>query len=279
MGGPARLQHTVKVLTTIFRDRNIFSLGTMHKCTEYLRNRLGRDRLFEQKVEAFGLDSNNLFSTFKKDDSRDIFVIGAHYDSEATSRTPGADDNASGVSVVIEIAERLAKMPSESLKYNVILALYTNEEWPFFKTQMMGSYNFTSFLKQNDYNVLGSISLDMVGRFERKQTYPWPLGYFYPKEGNFLASIGDRASASTMKSLREKSNLPIENLYVPRSLETFHRADHWSFWANDFPGILVTDTADYRHEDYHSVNDTWEKLDYERMDELATALVRLVYED
>ena len=272
---PERLESLVKVLTTKYRDINLKHLKTMQNCATWLKIQLGFDNVFFQPVPFQDKTTFNIGRKFGHDESKSTVIIGAHYDSEIASQTPGADDNASGVSLVIELARALSKTPEKALKHNIITVLYTNEEAPFFLTEFMGSAHFAALTRQENINVEYTMSLDMIGRFTDKQDYPNALyKAFYPDHGQFLACIGDLKSYPLMRNLKKQSPLQIENLVVPRAARLFWRSDHVNYWFNDIPGVLITDTADLRHADYHSPSDTWDKLNYFKMAQLGEGIIK-----
>jgi len=198
-------------------------------------------------------------------------IIGAHYDS---CDNPGADDNASGVAALLELARVCGEI---SLPRTVRFVFFVNEEPPFFKTESMGSRVYTRRLKEQDEEIFGAVVLDSVGYYTDapfSQKYPPLVGPFYPNKGNFLAVVGNFRSrglvAGTARALKARQ--------VPRRgliLDYFPAAsfsDHWSFWEEGYRGIMITDTAFMRNPTYHRLTDTFEKLDYDVMAALTAAL-------
>lgn len=194
-------------------------------------------------------------------------ILGAHYD--ACGELPAADDNASGVAGILELAQRLGSNPPGC---RVDLVAFTLEEPPFFRTQDMGSARHAASLAAEKADVRAMISLEMIGRFEdapNTQHIPFPLSWFYPDRGNFIAIVGrfsDLGVTRRVKAvMRAAGSLPVRSLSGPRWIPGVDFSDHHPYWDRGYPAIMVTDTAFNRNRDYHTEGDTPEKLDYRRM--------------
>ena len=187
-------------------------------------------------------------------------VIGAHYDT--VPGTPGADDNATGVAVLLELAAEFASRP---LKYPVQLIAFDMEEYGCF-----GSKYHAAKFKEKQQSIRLMVSLEMLGYCNHNpnsQNYPAGLKYFYPNIGNFIALIGNLWTVPDMiklsRNIRKSGQLcewlPVPNrgLVVPDT----RRSDHAPFWDNDYPAIMVTDTANMRNPHYHQASDKIETLD------------------
>jgi Zn-dependent M28 family amino/carboxypeptidase len=218
-----------------------------------------------------------------------LLVIGAHYDShgdEATahnrgispdSHTPGADDNASGVAGLIELAYLLGKQaPTQPVE----LVAYTLEEPPHFREETMGSRQHAAALITSQQPVRLMLSLEMIGYFSdqpNSQAYPLPLMQtYYPTTGNFLALVGNLKHASLMRRIKAvmlgASSLPVYSINAPAFIPGIDFSDHQSYWAHNIPAIMVTDTAFMRNTAYHTAQDTWQRLDYRRMAQVVQAV-------
>jgi Zn-dependent M28 family amino/carboxypeptidase len=206
-----------------------------------------------------------------------ILVIGAHYDTVAD--TPGADDNASGVAGLLELARLSARDP---LPRTAHFVAFTLEEPPTFMTSRMGSYVCAKSLREKNVEVYGMISLEMLGYYcDEKdcQYYPLPpFKWFYPDRGNFIAFVSNLSSKSLTGKLKKAfsavSSLPIESLSAPSAIPGVDFSDHRSFWKFDYPALMITDTAFYRNPHYHGPGDVPSTLDYERMTELVRGLYK-----
>ncbi|MEG5030283.1 M28 family peptidase [Microcoleus sp. AT8-B1] len=187
-------------------------------------------------------------------------VIGAHYDTVPGS--PGADDNATGVAVLLELARDIASAP---LKYPVQLVAFDMEEYGY-----LGSSHRAAKYKQQQKSIRLMISLEMLGYCNHNpnsQSYPAGLKYFYPNSGNFIALIGTLRTVPDLINLSakiRKSGQPCEWLPVPNRgliVPDTRRSDHVPFWDNGYPAIMVTDTANMRNPHYHRESDKIETLD------------------
>jgi peptidase M28-like protein len=204
-------------------------------------------------------------------------VVGAHYDTVPGS--PGADDNASGVAVLIELAALAARE-----RLSVRFVAFANEEMPFFSTAEMGSTAWARSARQRGERIT-MLSLEMLGYYRDapgSQRYPAPLGWFYPDRGDFIAFVGDLGARPLVRraiaAFRNSAEFPSEGLAAPAFVPGVTWSDHWSFRQQHYPAIMVTDTAFYRYPHYHLPSDTPEKLDYERMARVTLGLAGMLRE-
>ncbi len=210
-----------------------------------------------------------------------VLVVGAHYDT--VSGTPGADDNASGVAGLLELARILADEP---MKKTVQFAAFTLEEPPFFRSRSMGSYVYAKGLKDAGTDVEGMICLESIGYFidePGSQQFPLPFfRLFYPDTGNFITFVGDIRSKGFLERAKESfvkgSDLPLESLSAFSIVPGVDLSDHRSFWKFGFKALMVTDTAFYRNPNYHGPADTADTLDYSRMAEVVMGLRMTILE-
>ena len=191
---------------------------------------------------------------------------GAHYDT--VPGTPGADDNASGVAVLLELAGRLLQA---RLKAPVLFAAFTLEEPPAYLTGHQGSRIFVRSCQRKGDRVLGAIILEMDPFLPR-----WPG---YPSQGNFIGIIGNWRSLhlgrAVLRGFRKNKSLPARSLFLPfdgRILPETRLSDHASFWDAGVPALMVTDTAFFRNPNYHLPSDTMDTLDFTFMAELVKSL-------
>ena len=212
-----------------------------------------------------------------RDNKDSVLVIGAHYDTVAG--TPGADDNASGVAGLLELARLSVSSP---LGRTVHFVAFSLEEQPAFMTKHMGSYVYAKALKERGVKVEGMISLEMLGYYcDRKgcQIYPFSLfKLFYPTSGNFISFVGNLSSRAFMNKIKNSflsvSRMPVESLSGISLIPGVDFSDHRSFWKFGYPAFMITDTAFYRNPNYHGPGDTAETLDYEKMAELVGGLYK-----
>jgi len=209
----------------------------------------------------------------------EIVLVGAHYDT--APGTPGANDNASGVAVLLELAARLAgSAPSRTIR----LAAFANEEPPFFLTRHMGSEVHAEGLVRRGERVALMISLETMGWFSeapRSQTYPSPLLYFvYPHRGDFIALVGTpRAAGALGRAARRMAaacNVPARWAALPPLVPGVAWSDHWPFARRSIPAFMVTDTAPFRYPWYHHPDDLPPRLRYDRLAAVADGVEAMV---
>ena len=200
-------------------------------------------------------------------------LIGAHYDTVPDS--PGADDNASGVAVLLEVARRLR---DARLERPVELIAFCLEE-----DGLIGSLAYAARLKEEGRRISGALVLECVGYASTaagSQRTPAGVPIDVPTVGDFLGVIGNEASSALVKSFERVANrdvaaLKTVSLIVPgqgEMLPDTRRSDHTAFWEYGFPALMLTDTADYRNPHYHQPTDTIETLDLEFLEKVADAL-------
>ena len=208
--------------------------------------------------------------------SSKYYVIGAHYDS--VPETYGADDNASGIAVLLELARYTMQ---EKISLPVRFVAFTAEEPPTFSTHYQGSKVFVKSALENKDEILGAIILEMVGYTSNEQAYPLVLKWMgYPSKGNFIGIVGNRKSKkfgqSIFQSFKKNEQLPVETLFVPfngRILPDTRLSDHSPFWDAGLFAVMITDTAFFRNPNYHTPQDTFDTLDYLFMAELVKSLL------
>ena len=210
-----------------------------------------------------------------------IVVVGAHYDT--VTGTPGADDNASGIAGLLELARLLT---NEQMDKTVQFVAFTLEEPPFFRSRSMGSYVYAKGLKERREKIEGMICLESIGYFlddPGSQMFPLPfLRFFYPGKGNFITFVSDLGSKGFLKNLivpfMHAADLKAESFSAPSFVPGVDLSDHRSFWKHGFKALMVTDTALYRNPNYHGPGDLAETLDYSRMAEVVMGLRMTVME-
>ena len=208
--------------------------------------------------------------------SSKYYVIGAHYDS--VPETYGADDNASGIAVLLELARYTMQ---EKISLPVRFVAFTAEEPPTFGTRYQGSKVFVKSALENKDEILGAIILEMVGYTSNEQAYPLVLKWMgYPSKGNFIGIVGNRKSKKfgqlIFQSFKKNEQLPVETLFVPfngRILPDTRLSDHSPFWDAGLFAVMITDTAFFRNPNYHTPKDTFDTLDYFFMAELVKSLL------
>jgi aminopeptidase YwaD len=235
-----------------------------------------------QLVSAWGKVYRNVVATKYPDwpgqgEELPPLLIGAHYDT--VSGSPGADDNASGLVVLLEVASRLRSQP---LTRPVWLVAFCLEE-----QDRLGSQAFASRLEAERRELAGAIILECVG-FARSeagtQQIPPGVPIAVPTQGDFLAIVGNEASRSLVIQLeqeaqRHAAQLKPLSLVVPGRGETMphtRRSDHASFWDAGYPAVMLTDTANFRNPHYHRETDTVDTLNLEFLFNVAATVTEIV---
>lgn len=206
-------------------------------------------------------DGVNIFAQRQgTDPEAGSILVAAHYDT--VSASPGADDNASGVAVVLEVARLLG---SRTTRRTLQLAFFDSEE-----LGLLGSRAFVTNKVHLD-NLQGAIVLDMVGfacHTAGCQRYPTGLPIVPPtNKGDFLVVVGDMEHMPLLNAFQqsESSNLPpvltlpvpLKGMLLPDTL----RSDHAPFWYRGVGAVLLTDTANLRTPHYHQPSDTLVTID------------------
>ena len=220
-----------------------------------------------------------LKGTYKSDE---IIVIGAHYDSVPVAGCKAANDNASGVAAILELAKHFARnQQGRTIRF----AAFTNEEPPFFWTRYMGSYVYAKTCKGSDEKIAAMLTPETIGCYSDKkgsQRYPFPLNFFYPSEGNFIAFVGNSRSRKLarqcVKTFRENVRFPSMGACLPMFVPRIGSSDHWSFWQMDYPALMVTDTAPYRYRHYHKTTDNSGNMDFDGMTRVVDGLKEVITE-
>ena len=208
----------------------------------------------------------------------EIIVVGAHYDSVVGA--PGGNDNGSGVAATLELARLFrGARPARTLRF----VLFVNEEPPFYRTEQMGSRVYAARARARKENIVAMFSLETIGYYSEQrgsQRYPFPLGLFYPDIGNFIAFVSNLRSRAllheVLASFRRQAGFPSEGVAAPAFIPGVDWSDHWSFWHEGYPAVMVTDTAPFRYPHYHTAQDTPDKVDYDRLARVVTGLERML---
>ena len=266
---PLQLRNHVTMLATTFYPRSFMQRATLHRTADYIRDqfRTSGAQLTNQFYDVQGRPYENVIAVFPGRQPGTI-VVGAHYD--ACFDTPGADDNASGVAGLLELAQLLGKT---RLNHTVELVAYCTEEPPFFATPDMGSVHHARLLRETQRPVVAVLVLEMIGYFRNEphsQTYPAALfRIFYPSTGNFIAVIGNTRQRALIRAvkraMRGATALPVYSACVPVRVPGVDFSDHRSYWAEGFPAVMITDTSFLRNPQYHQAGDLPDRLDYTNM--------------
>lgn len=278
------LRHEVRVLSVEIGERNVGRPEALARAADHVEQALGRSGLpvGVQRYEVAGVECKNLeVELTGRERPSEIVLVGAHYDS--APGTPGADDNASGTAALLQLAARLAARGP--FPRSVRLVAFVNEEPPHFQTADMGSWRHAKRARERGEQIVAMLSLESIGYFsdaEGSQKYPPPLGFFYPSRGDFIGFVGNPASKELLRralgAFRERAGFPSEGAAVPGLLPGVGWSDHWAFWQEGYPAIMVTDTAPFRNPHYHAASDTPERVDFERLTRVVLGVEHVVAE-
>ena len=275
------LRRHVEHLADEIGERNVWRRDALHAAEAFISDawmRLGYD-VVRHTYFAQGVESANLEITIPgREQPSSIVLAGAHYDTVPGS--PGADDNASGVAALIELARLLRDARTAK---TIRLVAFVNEEPPFFSYGNMGSQVYARAARARRDDIRIMFSLEMLGcyRDERgSQGYPPLLRHFYPDRGNFIAFVSDLRSRSALRAavraFESATDFPHEHLAGPSFVPGVSWSDHLGFWQEGYRAVMVTDTAFYRYPHYHRATDTPEKLRYEPMAEVVAGLGQML---
>lgn len=276
----ASLRRDVEMLASTIGERNVFRHDALQKSADYLEARLRESGLpvSRQTYQVHGLPCHNLEAELKGSD--EIVIVGGHYDS--VYQCPGANDNATGAAGVAALADLFAgRRTAKTLRF----VAFVNEEPPYFQTSEMGSVVYARRCRERGEKVAAMISLETIGSYsdrEGSQEYPFPVNLFYPSRGDFVGFVGNLGSRSLVRraigAFRGKVSFPSEGAALPEFLQGVGWSDHWSFWREGYPAIMVTDTAVFRYAHYHTREDTVDKVDFDRCARVIAGMAKVVEE-
>ncbi len=265
-----RLASHVGVLAGEIGERQYLRVGSLERAAAYIENQLQLAGLIPYTQE-FGDEfeyRNVIAEHYGSQTPDEIIIVGAHYDT--VRFTPGADDNASGVAAMIEMARLLCQ---RKFARTIRFVAFANEEYPFFFTEDMGSLVHAKRAREKDETIVAMFSLEMLGYFSdepNSQSYPRPLQWIYPDTANFIAFVSDINSRKLLHDaigiFRAHAQFPSEALVAPAALvPDIKRSDHAAFWEYGYPAVMITDTAGFRNAGYHNIDDVPESLNYGKM--------------
>jgi Zn-dependent M28 family amino/carboxypeptidase len=262
-------------------ERNLWRYDSLRRAADYIESsfRASGYESQRQTYEVARLPVSNLEATLSGSSKRaESIVVGAHYDSVA--ECPGANDNATGVAAVLELARRFAgRAPARAIRF----VAFVNEEPPFFKTAQMGSVVYANAARQRGDQIAGMLSLETMGYYsdvKGSQRYPAPVALMYPDVGNFIGFVSNVGSVrlllSARRAFKERTSFPLQSASVPASIPGVGWSDHWSFWERGYPGMMVTDTAPYRYPYYHTAEDTPDKISFDKLAAVVDGLEHVI---
>jgi hypothetical protein len=274
------LRADVQKLAGEIGERNMWHYAQLNAAADFIADSFFRAGLHPRRdsYELRGQACHNIEAEIRGA-RPEIILIGAHYDSIFGS--PGANDNGSGVAATLALARRFANRKTQ---HTMRFVAFVNEEPPYFLSGEMGSLIYAGGCKARGDRLSAMISLETIGYFSdapNSQIYPSrALGVFYPKVGNFIGFVSNVHSRRLLRraiaAFRKHAKIPSEGAALPWFIPGVSWSDQWSFWKQDYPGIMITDTAPFRYPYYHSANDTPDKLDYDRFTLVVSGMEKVI---
>lgn len=266
-----RLYKDVEFLTSIYPYRNYKNVASLDRAAAYIKNELEEAMLpvSVQEWEFDGETYKNIIAKYKPELKR-RFILGAHYD--VYKEQEGADDNASSVAGLLEIARIIQKLQPE-LDYGVDLVAYSLEEPPLFKKPEMGSAIHSESIRDKDIDYIGMIALEMIGYYEGK-----PGASDNRKE---LIVSGIQRFTDYNKKISDLLKTP--SLLGSRSfnLADDNRnngpSDHRNYWDLGIPAVMIIGSGGNGNPNYHTEADTIDTLDFDTMTKAVASIAYMLF--
>ena len=265
----ANIRKNLELIINTPKYRNHKNVSTLDTVADRIRLEFlnHTNRVSIQPYEANGQSYKNIIASFGPEDGKRV-IVGAHYD--VCREQDGADDNASGVAGILELARLLE---TQTLKYRIDLVAYTLEEPPYFNTKQMGSYIHAKSLHDANIPVKGMVSLEMIGYYSDKEnSQGYPIGimkWIYGDKGNFITIVQKSFCgefAKEFKNLSFKNNsIPTKSFRTPWFLGGANLSDHQNYWKFGYSAVMVTNTAFFRNHNYHTNLDKLDALNIPKM--------------
>lgn len=275
-----RLREHIAILASDIGERNLYRYDRLQAAAGFIENawsELGY-RASRQLYEAKQLQFANVEIEIPgMNKQEEIIIVGAHYDTH--QKSPGANDNGSGIAALLELARAFAgKRLSRTLRF----VAFTNEERPFTRTSMMGSRVYARRCRERREEIKAMICLETLGYCsEQKGSQRLSfMGLLLPRRGNFIALIGNNPSKGLLSHVNRmfslRRDVRCKALTLPTNFPGAWSSDNWSFWKEGYPAVMVTDTAPLRYPHYHNPTDTPDKLSYSFLTGVVDGLEALI---
>ncbi|MDR1682377.1 MAG: M28 family peptidase [Candidatus Symbiothrix sp.] len=278
------IKNHLSVLTKTDGFRNYQNLKVLNQTADFIASifRQYADTVYFQEFKVEKNIYKNVICRFGTKINKPLVVIGAHYD--VCGNQQGADDNASGVVALLELARMLKNAKTS---YPVELVAFTLEEPPFFRSQYMGSYIHANYLKNNNIPLYGMVAVEMIGYFDdQKQSQSYPVKTMkvaYGTKGDFILLAKKTGSGEFVKQFSKQfknaETIETESFKIPskiRSTAGIDFSDHLNYWNLGYDALMVTNTSFYRNKNYHQKTDTMETLDIPRMAKVIDGIVQAI---
>ncbi len=282
-----RLESDIRVLSETYATRNANDRATLNASGDWIAQRfqsMGYTTAREPVPTAGIPQAFNVIAELPGTTHPDeIIVIGAHYD--AVPGSPGADDNASGVAAMLELARQFAQTPQPR---TIRWIAFTNEENPSSRGGQMGSATHARAARERNENITAMISLEMLGYYDDtpgSQRYPFPpemgerLGLDLPTTADFIAVVGRMEDTQLVNAvasaMRRADTINVTAAPLPALIPDIWRSDHGPFWTQGYTAVMITDTSEFRTPHYHTERDTIDTLDLDIMTSAIPALTEV----
>lgn len=277
-----RLRANVEVLALELGERNLQHPAALSQTRDHLQAQV-RELGLTPVLEGYSVGGETVANVVAelKGTSRPeaIVLVGAHYDSARGTR--GANDNATGVATLLELARAMAGTEHAC---TLRLVWFVNEEPPHFKRASMGSDVHARRAHERGDALTAMLSLETLGYYTDEpgtQRYPSPfMAALYPDRGNFVAFVGTSPSRALVRRaldvFRKTTPFPSEGMAAPPGLTGADWSDHWAFAREGYQAIMVTDTAYFRDPHYHRDTDHGAQIDYRRLAAVSSGIQEVV---
>ena len=275
-----KLHQHVLFLTTLRPFRNYQNLESLENVCRYLKDEFDKYGLgaYEQVFTVEGIEYKNIIASYNIESQRRM-IVSAHYD--VCGDQPGADDNASAVAGLLEVARMVAEVKPD-IDYRIDFVSFCLEEPPFFATQKMGSYIHAKSISEFKADIIGVINFEMIGYFtDDAQKYPIPgLETIYPDKANFIAVVGKHAyhkfNEKVYKLMKVGAGIDVQIIDHPMVEALAGLSDQRSYWEFDIPALMVNDTSFIRNPNYHKMSDDIDTLSFDHMREVVMCAYKAI---
>jgi Zn-dependent M28 family amino/carboxypeptidase len=269
------------MLARVIGERNIWNHAGLERAASYISEALEAYgyRVVRQSYDVHRIRVSNVEAVLTgSPDAVESIVVGAHYDS--VTGCPGANDNATGVAAMLELARRFA---GRDTRRAIRFVAFVNEEPPFFQTPSMGSVVYAGAARARGDRITGMLALETMGYYSDEpgsQQYPGSVRLLFPNRGNFIGFVANVRSSRLLwqarRAFRARTAFPLQSAALPASVPGVGWSDHWAFWQAGYPALMITDTAPYRYPWYHTAEDTPDKIALDRMSDVVDGLEHVV---
>jgi len=274
------IRQDIRQLAGEIGERNVQTYANLSAAADFIQSSFEQTgyQVKRQSYQVAGKTCDNIEVEIAGDrKGNEIVIIGSHYDSVAGC--PGANDNASGVAALLALARAFCgRHTARSLRF----VAFVNEEPPYFRTAKMGSLVYARRCRERHEKIFAMISLETIGYYSQQpgsQHYPFPVGFFYPATGNFIAFVSNLPSGwlvrKSVASFRRQVKFPSQGGVWPGIIPGIGWSDQWAFWRTGYSALMVTDTAPFRYPYYHTAQDTPDRIEYDHLTRVVVGLQKV----